>query len=137
MGARKRSTVDDDSVEINLSPKIDCIFIQLLFFIVTTVFVEETGLQVNKPDAGGESLEDSENIMLLIGADNKGTYNGREIAVGSIQPRVRQLLATFDTDTETPVIIRAHSTSSHGTFVTVWDGVIAAGAEKVSFNTAR
>ena len=41
----------DDETEINLSPMIDCIFILLIFFIVTTVFVEEKGLQVAKPDA--------------------------------------------------------------------------------------
>ena len=38
----------DENVEINLSPMIDCIFILLIFFIVTTVFVQETGIDVNK-----------------------------------------------------------------------------------------
>ena len=43
----------DDEVHIDLSPMIDCIFILLIFFIVTTVFVDETGVKVNKPDSGG------------------------------------------------------------------------------------
>jgi len=50
----RRLSESEEATEINLSPMIDCIFILLIFFIVTTVFVEETGLQVNKPDAAAE-----------------------------------------------------------------------------------
>ena len=42
---------EEEETEINLSPMIDCIFILLIFFIVTTVFVEERGFSVAKPDA--------------------------------------------------------------------------------------
>ena len=58
----------DDEIEINLSPMIDCIFILLIFFIVTTVFVEEQGLQVAKPDAAAAATpnEETENVVLEI-----------------------------------------------------------------------
>ncbi|MEC8330157.1 MAG: biopolymer transporter ExbD, partial [Verrucomicrobiota bacterium] len=48
---RNLASDDRDDVEINLSPMIDMVFILLIFFIVTTVFVEETGVEVNKPEA--------------------------------------------------------------------------------------
>lgn len=48
---RNLASDNSDSVEINLSPMIDMVFILLIFFIVTTVFVEETGVEVNKPEA--------------------------------------------------------------------------------------
>ena len=48
---RKLHSNERDDVEINLSPMIDMVFILLIFFIVTTVFVEETGVEVNKPEA--------------------------------------------------------------------------------------
>jgi len=38
-------------VEVNMSPLIDCVFLLLIFFIVTTVFVEETGVEIQKPRA--------------------------------------------------------------------------------------
>ena len=47
----KKDADESDGPEINLSPLIDCVFILLIFYIVTTVFVEETGVEVNKPDA--------------------------------------------------------------------------------------
>ena len=49
---------------MDLSPMIDCIFILLIFFIVSTVFVEETGVEVNKPDVGGASSLESNSILL-------------------------------------------------------------------------
>ena len=48
---RNLASAESDNVEINLSPMIDMVFILLIFFIVTTVFVEETGVEVNKPEA--------------------------------------------------------------------------------------
>ena len=48
---RKKDTDSNGSDEINISPLIDVVFILLIFFIVTTVFVEETGVDVTKPQA--------------------------------------------------------------------------------------
>ena len=52
MGRFREATSDDSSESgIDISPLIDCVFILLIFFIVTTVFVEETGVEVDKPQA--------------------------------------------------------------------------------------
>jgi biopolymer transport protein ExbD len=50
-----RSQADDEEVAIDLSPMIDCVFILLIFFIVTTVFVEDSGVEVTKPQADRSS----------------------------------------------------------------------------------
>ena len=51
MRARRSITDTDEPMDINISPLIDMVFILLIFFIVTTVFVEETGVEVEKPEA--------------------------------------------------------------------------------------
>ena len=48
MRARRSVTDSDEAMDINISPLIDMVFILLIFFIVTTVFVEETGVEVEK-----------------------------------------------------------------------------------------
>ena len=69
---------------------IDCIFILLIFFIVTTVFVEEKGIQVNKPDASASALaEESESVTLEITAQDKVVYEGREIGLNEVVRLVR------------------------------------------------
>ena len=69
----------DETEEINLSPMIDCIFILLIFFIVTTVFVEEPGIEIYKPDATTDEQLEKNSIIIAISADNKVVYGGKEL----------------------------------------------------------
>ena len=132
--ARRRLVSEEDATEINLSPMIDCIFILLIFFIVTTVFVEEQGMQVNKPDAAAAAkTEASENVVLEITSQNKVLIDDKEIAVSDIPARVKAGLLEPDT----PVVIRAHEAASHGAFVSVWDAAKRGGAKMLSFSTVN
>lgn len=134
MARRYLSTQDDDDPAINLSPMIDCIFILLIFFIVTTVFIEETGLQVNKPDAASAPPdEDSERIEIVINESNSVFINQREVGLAQVGNSIRNQLSNPDV----PVSIRSHARSSHGVFVLVWDSARTAGAEKLSFSTVN
>jgi biopolymer transport protein ExbD len=130
--ARRSILSDDEATEINLSPMIDCIFILLIFFIVATVFVEEQGMPVNKPDAAATpSTDEDENVVLEITADDKILFESKEISLADVTARVRSRVH----DDETPVMLRAHEKSSHGTFVSVWDAARRGGARKLSFTT--
>ena len=125
----------DEETEINLSPMIDCIFILLIFFIVTTVFVEETGLQVNKPDAAASAAtpEESLKIVLEITQQNKILIDDKEVALADVANAVK----SRSPDEETPVIIRSHEKAAHGTFVGVWDAARRGGAVMLSFSTVN
>ena len=125
----------DDETEINLSPMIDCIFILLIFFIVTTVFVEEKGLQASKPDSAAISApeEDKEKVVLRITQQNKVLLNGQEISLADVATQVNAKV----TDPETPVMIQAHEKSAHGIFVGVWDAAKRGGAVTLSFSTVN
>ena len=121
----------DAATEINLSPMIDCIFILLIFFIVTTVFVEEPGISVLKPDAVIDYDLEKNSIIIAISADNKVVYGGKELGVAGVGARVRQLLHKD----ELPVIIQADAGADHGVFSDVWSEVKNAGAKKISLST--
>jgi biopolymer transport protein ExbD len=131
----RRSILEEqDATEIDLSSMIDCIFILLIFFIVTTVFVEERGLPVNKPDAAAAmQVEKSESVVLQITAKNKILYDGTELGVAEVASRVKAAVKSPGT----PVVIRAHEKSDHGTFVAVWDAAKRGGAEMLSFSTVN
>ncbi len=130
---RSRSILDEaeDATEINLSPMIDCIFILLIFFIVTTVFVEEPGVEIHKPDATVDVDLEKNSIIIAISADNKIVYGGKELGVSGVGARVRQLL----TKNELPVIIQADARADHGVFSDVWSEIKNAGARKISLST--
>jgi len=132
--ARRSILQDEEATEINLSPMIDCIFILLIFFIVTTVFVEETGVEVNKPDAAASANPDeSENVAIEIDAAGKILHGGQQISLAEVTAIVKAKVE----DPETPVVIRAHEKSRHGLFVSVWDAAKRGGAQTLSFSTVN
>ena len=124
-------TEPEVETEINLSSMIDCIFILLIFFIVTTVFVEEPGVDISKPDAMVDSPLEKNSIIVAITADNKVVYGGKEIGVAGVGARVRQLVNRGDL----PVIIQADARAEHGVFSDVWSEIKSAGAKKISVST--
>lgn len=131
--ALRRSVTDeaDVSTRIDLAPMIDCCFILLIFFIVTTVFVEEPGIDVLKPDAVADVELEKNSILIAISADNKVVYGGKELGVAGVGARVKQLLNRE----ELPVIIQADARADHGVFSDVWSEVKHAGAKKISLST--
>ena len=128
---RRSILVEEEATEINLSPMIDCIFILLIFFIVTTVFVEEPGVEVWKPDASVDGELDRNSILIAVTADNKVVYGGKELGVSGVGARVRQLLQKD----ELPVILQADARADHGVFSDVWSEVKSAGAKQISLST--
>lgn len=129
----RRRTLSDSDVEtaIDLSPMIDCVFILLIFFIVTTVFVEEPGIDVIKPDATIDMDLEKNSIIIAISADNKVVYGGKEVGVAGVGARVKQILSKD----EIPVIIQADARADHGVFSDVWSAAKNAGAKKISLST--
>lgn len=125
----------DEEVHIDLSPMIDCIFILLIFFIVSTVFVEETGVKVNKPDVGAAaSALDSNSILLAVTKDDKVFYGGESIGIQGIVGKIKPLLTETP---DMPVIIQGDKEASHGTVQQVHGQAMLAGAqkEKISVST--
>jgi len=117
--------------EINISPLIDCVFILLIFFIVTTVFVDETGVEVQKPEAASSLDLEKESLFIAITADNRIYYAGKEIDVPAVGAVVKRQMSKK----EVPVIVLADRTADHGVFSQVYGEAKAAGAKKVNFST--
>lgn len=128
---RFRDPAREANGEINISPLIDIVFILLIFFIVTTVFVEETGVEVEKPRAA--SQKDLERNSILIGITPEGGvyFGGREIGVGGVRAVVGRLIR----QDEMPVIIQADRRTPTETTVNVLDEAKLAGAAQVFVST--
>jgi biopolymer transport protein ExbD len=127
---RFRNLGDDNSSEsgIDISPLIDCVFILLIFFIVTTTFVEETGVEVDKPQAASAVQLEKTSILIALTAKGEVVYGGREIGISGVQPLVKRMLQKEDV----PVIIQAATDAQTGLLVRIIDEAKLAGATKVS-----
>lgn len=130
---RLRDSSSDDGLEtgIDMSPLMDCVFILLIFFIVTTTFVEETGIEVDKPQAASSSQLEKTSILIALTAKGEVVYGGREIGMSGVRPLVKRMLQKEDV----PVIVQADQAASSGLLVRIIDEAKLAGAVKVSVAT--
>lgn len=127
MFGRSLSDESEEPVTIDLSSMIDCIFILLIFFIVSTVFVEETGVTVNKPDVGGASALEKNSILLAVTSEDKVFYGGESIGVQGIVGKIKPLIAETP---DMPVIIQGDKDSTHGIVQQAHGQALLAGAMK-------
>jgi biopolymer transport protein ExbD len=132
---RFNQMASDDSSEagIDISPLMDCVFILLIFFIVTTTFVEESGVEVDKPQAASSVRLEKTSILIALTKKGEVVYGGREIGISGVQPLVKRMLQKEDV----PVIIQADAAVQSGLLVRVIDEAKLAGAVKVSIATSK
>lgn len=123
----------EEGVEVNMSPLIDCVFLLLIFFIVTTVFVEETGVDIQKPQAASAQDLEKQSIMIALTADGRVVFGGREIGLAGIRGVVARQLR----EREAPVIILADGNARTSPLVDVIDECKLAGAKQVSIAADR
>lgn len=116
---------------IDMSPLLDVVFILLIFFIVTTVFVRETGVEVDKPQAVSASQLQQQVILLAITDAGAVYFDGSNIGVAGVRPTVEQLLR----DRTRPVVLQVDKTVPTELLVQVLDAAKLAGAAQVSLAT--
>lgn len=122
-----------ESAEVNLSPLIDMVFLLLIFFMVTTVFVQETGVEVQKPQAATAADLDKRSVLIAVTQEGQIVYGGERIAI----TRVRGLVSRLLRERDMPVVIIADETSHTGVVVQVIDQCKLGGAKQVSIAAKR
>jgi len=125
---------DSATSEINISPLIDVVFILLIFFIVTTVFIEETGVDVNKPRAASAEDLEKHSILIAVTANGQVYQGGRSIGVVGVRSVVAAML---EEDETMPIIIQGDTAANHGLIVKVIDAAKLAGAKTVNLATSK
>jgi len=130
---RRRNKERDEST-IDITPMLDIVFIMLIFFIVTTSFVKETGVEVNRPNAATAVRDERGNILIAITANDEIWIDKRMIDLRSVRANVERLKAE---NPEGSVIIQADKASKTGFLVETMDQVRLAGVQKVSIAASQ
>ncbi len=123
---RKRQKKDVEIAIVNL---VDVIFILLIFFIMTTTFSKETGLDITKPAAGSATQLEKENIMVGISKEGTIHLDERQVDLPMLQAILRRQLAE---DAEKAVVIVSDRDADMGVIIDVMDECNLAGVHKVS-----
>ena len=132
---RRRSRTNDEA-EINITPMLDIVFIMLIFFIVTTSFVKEEGLEVSRPSNSPpkEIKKNKGPIVVKIDANGNIMLQGRMLERKAVEANLEREKAEKP---DSPLIIAAHPDADTETLVTILDAAEAVGVESVSVATTR
>jgi biopolymer transport protein ExbD len=120
--------------EINMAPLIDMVFLLLIFFMVTTSFVKETGIDVQRPSASTAQLQKTGNVLIGVSADGRIYFEKRPIDIQSVRAHIERSLAESP---EAAVVIVADRQSDTGIVVRIMDQCRLAGAKRVSIAAAK
>ncbi len=127
---RKKYTTEEAAVD--MAPLIDMTFLLLIFFLVNTNFIKETGIEVQRPAAA--SGESKQGDLILIGLSSAGTVHmkGKRIDMSTIRPEVSQMRIKMPS---APVVIVADEGAKAGWVVRIIDECKLAGATNISIAT--
>ena len=126
---RKRRHKSDEA-EINITPMLDIVFILLIFFIVTTSFVKEFGVDMSRPSNEPPKTEKlSEVIFVKIDDNGQIFVKNRLTDIRAVRANIESGLASSP---DSPVVVAASRQSDAGLLVRVVDQARVAGAQRVS-----
>lgn len=126
--ARRHSEEEDDT-EINITPMLDIVFIMLIFFIVTTSFVKDTGIDPKRPEAETAVSKSRGNILIGVTESGDIWFNKSEIEVAEIRKRVEEARAESP---ESSAVIIADEGAPTGVVIDIMDQVRLGGVINIS-----
>ncbi|MDT8894073.1 biopolymer transporter ExbD [Halomonas sp. I1] len=131
MRRRRLGTVDESS-EVNLTPMLDVVFIMLIFFIVTTSFIKESGVEIERPESSAASPRPDAQVMVAITPEGAVWVDGEPVDIHRVGPRVADMVSD-----EGSVVIQADRDATTGVLIEVMDRLREADVEQVAVAAQR
>jgi biopolymer transport protein ExbD len=122
---------EDDSQNVDMTPLIDMVFILLIFFIVSTVFAKEKGMDIERPSQSSEGRLQKESLLIAITADGSLRAGGQSIGINSLRAYISAKISQADR----PVVILADRRAPVGLLAEVMDECRLGGATSTSLAT--
>ncbi len=119
--ARRGNIHEEREADVDMTPMLDIVFILLIFFIVTTSFVKEEGLLINRPKAKNNPNENNTpTVVVQIGETGLVKFNGRLVDIERLSARIESFLSENQTNS---AVVIAHDNVAHDKVVKVIDSI--------------
>ena len=125
----KDSASAEEDTGIDLTPMLDFVFIMLIFFIVTSSFVKESGIDVNRPSAKSAVSVKNGNILVALNPNGEIWIDKRQVDLRAVGANIKRLHAEMP---KSSVIVQADSASKSGQLIELIDAIKLAGIDNVS-----
>jgi len=127
-----------DDFEINVISLIDVMLTLLMFFVMTTTFVQHSALKVTLPQSS-ETMEDAprEPLIVMIGSDSRFYVDNNEVLDPNVDTLKQAIAHVAGDEHDRPVILRADAMTPHQAVVTAMDALGQLGFTHMSIATVR
>jgi biopolymer transport protein ExbD len=129
----KRASEESGETGIDLAPMLDFVMNLLIFFIITTSFVKEAGIEVSRADAETAVHREKGNILIAIRPNGDIWMDRQQVDLRAVRPMIERLHIERPDDS---VVIVADKASKTGQLALVMDAVRAGGIEEVAVGAA-
>ena len=119
-------------VIISVTSLIDVMFLLLIFFMVTSTFLEQPGMKLDLPSAQSAETTVTRKLILFINADNDMVFGGRAVPADSLEVIMQRAVADSEDGT---LVLKADKTVQHGTVIRVMDAAKRAGMKRLIVGT--
>ena len=127
-----------ETVEINLTPLIDVVFLLLIFFMVSTTFDRHAKLKVQLPDAQAKATQQADDpVVLSIDAKGKYYINDRQVVNTQLETLKAALQKTVENNMNVTLLLRADGRTPHQSVVRAMDAASQLGLTKLSIATVE
>ena len=123
-----------EEAEIDLTPMLDIVFIMLIFFIVTSTFIKEPGVDIVRPDAEKTADVKTVSVLIAITNDNRIFIDKKEVDLRAVKLTVEGMLAENPKD---DIVIQGDKESDAGMLLKVMEAVREAGAPATKISTNK
>jgi len=124
--------------EINLIPMIDVLLVILIFMMVTTSYAKFSELQINLPQAGGETSGTKQNIITVaVDASEHYAINNQGLSYTGVDALATALTTAAGNQTDPTIVIDADAKATHQSVINVMEAARRAGFGRITFTTQR
>ena len=132
---KRRRKSKTGEVEINLTPLIDVVFLLLIFFMISTTFIQENRLQIQLPEASPQAQAPSAELEVVIDAQGNYFVNGNKLVntdASTVADALQQLRPQPDSN---KLLISADAATEHQHVIKVMDVAGQLGFEQINMMT--
>jgi biopolymer transport protein ExbD len=119
-------------VTINITSLIDVLFLLLIFFMVTSTFLEQPGMKLELPSAKSAEVSQVENLVLYIGPGGEIVFNDQAVSLDDLETMMKDAVPLAEGKT---LVLKADKTVQHGIVVRVMDIAKRVGMKKLVVGT--
>ena len=124
-----------ESLELNITPLIDVVFLLLIFFMVSTTFTRETQLLIDLPESSIDARLEEEVVDISISKRGSIAVNQRLIYDADLESLIRAIIEVSGTKNTVPIVIRADAETPHQSVIMAMDAAGRLGFTKIKIAT--